>query len=448
MKPIPVMTIGGSDPSGGAGIQTDIKTFQSLGLHPLSIITCITVQNTQRVKEIAPMSPNLITDQIDMVIEDIPAKYTKTGLLYNPEIAKRVAQAVKKHHLHLIVDPVLTATSGDMLSIEDFQEELKRTVIPCSYAITPNIPEAEALTGLQIKTLEDMKESAKILKQLGPKTIILKGGHLPGKQAHDLLYDGKRYTTIALPKIKNRKAHGSGCTFSALITGNLAKGQSIEDAFSISKTTLWQMINQGYNIGKGSDVLNVTSQTIQDAPPNLPTIDHIDIWLKLYTIISTVINHLPLAFIPEVGCNIGYALPKAKTHRDVCAIDGRIVRTSTGPHRCGPVQFGASKHIASIILASMKIHPHIRSVMNIKYSHETLDVCKKTELSISSFDRSDEPPEVSSMDWGTTTALKQSKLCPDLIYDTGGMGKEPMIRILGTDPKEIVTKLKMIINST
>jgi hydroxymethylpyrimidine kinase / phosphomethylpyrimidine kinase / thiamine-phosphate diphosphorylase len=447
MAHIPVMTIGGSDPSGGAGIQTDIKAFQSLDLHPISVITSITVQNTQMVKQIIPLSPDLVTDQIETIMEDIPVKYVKTGLLYHSDISKRVAQAAKKHHWHLIVDPVLTATSGDALSVSDFEEEIKRTLLPVSEIITPNIPEAERLTKMSVQTMEDMKKASKILNQLGTKTIILKGGHLQGDIAHDVLYDGKEFAVLSLPRIPNRTAHGSGCTFSALLTGFLAKGLSLHQSFTYAKASLWHMIYTGYHIGKGSDVLSVSSDSIQDAPYNLPTTEHMNIWMKLYTTVTTVLSNVPLSFIPEVGCNIGYALANAKDHKEICAIDGRIVRTSTGPHRCGSLQFGASKHIASIILAAMRIHPTIRCAMNIKYRPEILALCKKTGYTLASFDRANEPPGVSSMDWGTINAIEKSESCPDLIYDTGGKGKEPMIRILGTDPDDVTTKLKMIIKT-
>ncbi len=445
MNVIPAMTIGGSDPSGGAGIQTDIKTFQSLGLHPLSIITSITIQNTQVVKNIIPMDPDIIQQQIETIMEDIPVKYVKTGLLYQTAIAREVAHACKKYKWDLIVDPVLTSTSGDSLASKEFEQDIKKILLPISQCITPNIPEAETLITTRIKTLDDMKNAAQHIHKLGAKNVIVKGGHLLGPTAYDVMYDGNTTTVLSLPKIPQRKAHGSGCTFSAMLTGLLAKGLSMEPAFSQAKHMVWQMIHTGYNIGKGSDVLHVSALSVQDAPMHLQTQNHVETWMKLYEIVSVIPTTLPVTFIPEVGCNIGFALPKAETRNDICAIDGRIVRTSTGPHRCGPLRFGASKHIASIILAAMRKYPLIRSAMNIKYTPSVLSLCKKTEYTIASFHRDEEPKYASStMDWGTTTALNTIATCPDLIYDIGGTGKEPMIRILGTNPNDVMTKLKKI----
>jgi hydroxymethylpyrimidine/phosphomethylpyrimidine kinase len=447
MNIIPAMTIGGSDPSGGAGIQTDIKTFQSLGLHPLSIITSITVQNTQVVKNIIPIEPNIIQNQIETIMEDIPVQFVKTGLLYESAIAKEVAHACERYKWDLVVDPVLIATSGDALASSDLKHDIKKILLPISRVITPNIPEAETLTNTHIETVDDMKNAAKKIHSFGAENVIVKGGHLSGSTAYDVLYDGTTITVLSLPKIPQRKAHGSGCTFSALLTGYLAKGLTIHTAFSQAKSALWQMIHTGYNIGKGSDVLHVSLTAVQDAPINLQTPDHAETWIKLFEIVSALPKTLPTSFIPEVGCNIGYALPHAKTRNDVCAIDGRIVRTNTGPHRCGPLRFGASKHIASIILVTIRKYPTIRSAMNIKYTPSILSLCKKADLIIASFHREEEPKHVSStMDWGTTTALNALEVCPDIIYDVGGMGKEPMIRILGTDPQNIMTKLKSISN--
>lgn len=447
MNPKSVMTIGGSDSSAGAGIQADLKAFTALNLHGTTVITSITVQNTQTVKKIIPTNPEDILSQIETIMEDIQIEFVKTGLLYQPSIAKIVASAAKKYDWKLIVDPVLTATSGDSLASDDFSKEIIKTLFPVLYLITPNIPEAEALTQSKITTFEDMKQTAKRLHEMGAKNIVLKGGHLDNQQAYDVLYDGSEFTEHSLPKIPHKKAHGSGCTFSALLTGYLAKANSLERAFTNAKYVLWHMINAGYNIGKGSDVLNITKKSVEDAPLELPTPDHVTTWMDLSSNLNNIIEHLPLSFVPEVGCNIGYALPNATKREEICSINGRIIRASPTPQLCGSLRFGASKHVASIILAAMKKYPSTRCVMNVKYTKENLSKCQKTPYDTTSFDRADEPNNVSStMDWGTTTALYETTSCPDLIYDKGGMGKEPMIRILGLNPNEVYTKLQRIIN--
>lgn len=447
MNQITAMTIGGSDPSAGAGIQADLKAFTSIGIHAATILTSLTVQNTLSVKKIIPTNPDIIQNQIETVMEDIPIKYVKTGLLYKPEIANIVAAATKEYHWNLIVDPVITATSGDSLAKSNLKDEIKKTLLPLSTIITPNIPEAETLTQTSINSINDMKHAAKIVHDMGVKNVVIKGGHLQGKKAYDILYDGKQFTILSFPKILNKKAHGSGCAFSALITGFLAQGNTLKSSFLNAKAVLWQMIKNGYSIGKGADVLQITSKSVPKIPYNLSTTAHVETWIELSNVLSKISNKLPLSFTAEVGCNIGYSLPNAKKPEDICAINGRIIRSLNKPRQCGQLHFGASKHIASIILAAKKTYPKIRCAMNIKYSKETLNLCKETSYKIASFDREKEPKNISStMEWGTQNALLKTKKCPDFIYDTGGIGKEPMIRILGYNPKNVYTKLIKIID--
>jgi hydroxymethylpyrimidine/phosphomethylpyrimidine kinase len=209
---------------------------------------------------------------------------------------------------------------------------------------------------------------------------------------------------------------------------------------------LWNMINNGYHLGKGSDVLSITSNIANNAPYSIQTSEHVNVWLALSKIIPRIINELPLTFIPEVGTNIGFAIKQANSSEDICALNGRIIRSATKAQQCGILQYGASKHIASIILTVMHTYPDIRCAMNIKYSPKNLSRCEKTSYHVSSFNRSDEPKEISStMEWGTKNALAHSESCPDLIYDDGGIGKEPMIRLLGKNPKDVYTKLICIL---
>jgi hydroxymethylpyrimidine/phosphomethylpyrimidine kinase len=410
------------------------------------VLTSITVQNTQTVKKIIPLSVEDIQNQIECVIQDIPVKYVKTGLLYQPEIAAMIAKISQTYKWNLIVDPVLVATSGDSLHTTNLIDEMKNSLLPVSTLIAPNISEAETITNTKINNTETMKQAAKIIHSMGVKNIIIKGGHLEDENATDILFDGNDFFELSLPRIPKRKAHGSGCTFSALLTGLLAQGNNIQSAFTKSKHILWNMINNGYNIGKGSDVLQINTTTVTNASQHFPSSTHANIWMEISKNGEKILDLLPLQFTPEVGINIGYALPTAKTKKDICALNGRIIRSKNQPMCCGSFQFGSSKHIASIILAVMEKYPNMRSAMNIKYSKENLDLCKTANFHIGSFDRKNEPKNASSsMEWGTQKAIEQSDNCPDLIYDEGGIGKEPMIRIIGKNPKEPDKKLSIII---
>ncbi len=444
-----VMSIGGSDPSGGAGIQTDLKAFNLLGLHGTTTITSITVQNTQQVSRVQPLSTDLIEEQIDALMQDFDIQTVKTGLLCNNDIISLVGKKTKEYNWTLIVDPVLGATTGDQLADIKEINTLQTNLLPQSFLITPNLHEAETLTNTSIKSIKDMKEAAVQLKEMGATHVLIKGGHLQTKQAKDLLYDGKQYHQYSLPFIPEKKAHGSGCTLSALITSYLALGKNIADAVNHSKHLLWQMIQEGFFPGKGVDILSTSPPILQHAPRPMSSIEHFKVWHLLQQSIKHICTELPLLFVPEVGINIGYALPNATTADEICALNGRIIKKKNGVPQCGQLCYGGSKHIASIILAAMNQHPTSRSAMNIRYTKENLSYCEQTDLTLASFHRADQPETIdSTMEWGTTQAIQNQSTIPDLIFDLGSIGKEPMIRIIANDPKHLLEKLRSIIQKT
>jgi len=446
MKKNIALTIAGSDPSGGAGVQADLKAFTSLGLHGVTVITCITAQNTKRVKSIHKLPIELIEKQIDTIMEDMQLDAVKTGMLYDEDIANLVSEKIKKYNLKTVVDPVMAATSGDTLSNIYLVKALKNKLIPISYMVTPNIPEANAITGRKIDDINNVKKACKEIYDMGTKYVLIKGGHLNGKNSEDVLFDGKDYTVFSLPKIPDRLAHGSGCTLSALITGFLALDEKPSDAVRKAKHILWNMINEGYKPGKGADVPNFSTNIAIDIPTCFLTNEHFTVWLELKKAVDELLTFLPRDFVPEVGINFGYALSNAKKIEDICAVNGRITKTKDKVIRCGGIDFGISKHVASIILAAMKFDHKIRCAMNIKYSKDILEKCKRVKFKIGTFDRLNEPRNVkSTMEWGTTKVIKELGFIPDVIYDTGGVSKEPMIRVLGKNPNDVLTKVRVLV---
>jgi hydroxymethylpyrimidine/phosphomethylpyrimidine kinase len=446
MKKKTALTIAGSDPSGGAGIQADIKSFNTVGVHGLSVITCLTVQNTKKVVKISCVTLEIIGQQIDVLMDDVKPDSVKTGMLYEKNIVSLVADKISKNNLNVIVDPVMVATSGDKLFKSDFVKAIKDKLIPISLILTPNTAEAEVLTKRKLQTLEDIKEACKDLHNLGAKNVLIKGGHLKGSKVEDVFFDGRKYSVISLPRIDEKMAHGSGCTLSAVITGLIAKGTAPADAVKHAKYIIWNMINRGYVIGKGSDVLDHFFINVSDVPLTYPTNNRFLIWKELRYAIDELLNFLPLYLIPEVGINFGYASKSAKSTNDVCAINGRIVKTLDQPVRIGGIDFGTSKHIASIILAAMKQDSNFRSAINIRFSKEIIEKCEKINFSIGCFNRLDEPKDAkSTMEWGTREAISKLNYVPDVIYDKGGLGKEPMIRILGKNPNEVMGKVNRLL---
>jgi len=440
-----VLTIAGSDSSGGAGIQADLKTFNALNIHGTSVITCVTAQNTQKVSSIHKLPIRFIEDQLDTVLEGMKPEAVKTGMLYDGEIVKCVSKKIKKYSLDVVVDPVLVATSNDSLSSNNLVDALKKELLPNAYIFTPNIFEAGVLSGLKICNIDDVKTACKKLHKMGPKYVLVKGGHLEGKDVVDVFYDGKNFSVYSLPGIPNKKAHGSGCTLSALITGFIALDETPIRSVEKSKIVLWNMIYNGYNPGKGSDVLSYGSEVFKDGASYFKG-ERFDVWFDLKKSVDKLMTILSNELVPEVGINFGYAVSNAKKIDDICGINGRIIKNKDAPIRCGFLGFGYSKHVASIILAALSNDSSFRCVMNIKYSSATVDKCKKLGFKIGSFDRKGEPKNVkSTMEWGTNQVIKNLGFVPDIIFDKGSVGKEPMIRILGKNPEDIVKKVEKIV---
>lgn len=245
------LTIAGSDSGAGAGIQADLKTFAALGVYGTSAITAITAQNTVGVTQVFALHPKLVGAQIDAVVNDIGAHALKTGMLANTVIIDTVAKKIRAHGLkNLVVDPVMVATSGDLLIEKSAVTALRSRLIPLAAVVTPNLPEAEELTGMRLRTSKEIEEAARRMIDMGTKTVVIKGGHRKGP-AVDLFYNGKKFRVLSAPRIRTKNTHGTGCTFSAAIAAYLAKGESVDQAVTLAKKYITEAIRKGFAVGSG-----------------------------------------------------------------------------------------------------------------------------------------------------------------------------------------------------
>ncbi|PWT83629.1 MAG: bifunctional hydroxymethylpyrimidine kinase/phosphomethylpyrimidine kinase [Blastocatellia bacterium] len=251
------LTIAGSDSSGGAGIQADLKTFAAFGLYGTCAITAITAQNTTGVVESFPLSADLVTAQIEAVAGDVPPKATKIGMLANAAIVEAVAAAIEALDLPLVVvDPVMLSTSGARLLDDDGLQMLRAELLPRCTATTPNIPEAEALSGRVIASIEDARAAARQIYETGGAAVIIKGGHATGNQIVDLLYDGNVFTEIQTTRINTPHTHGTGCTFASAVAANLALGRSLTDSMVHAQEYVAGAIQHAFEIGHGHGPLD------------------------------------------------------------------------------------------------------------------------------------------------------------------------------------------------
>jgi hydroxymethylpyrimidine/phosphomethylpyrimidine kinase len=250
------LTIAGSDSGGGAGIQADLKTFSAHGVFGMSVITSVTAQNTVEVRSVQHIDTNIIRDQIAAVLDDIGADAIKIGMLGTAEIVRTVAEMLALYQpKHVVLDPVMISKSGHPLLEEDAAAELRNTLLPLASLITPNVPEAEALSGRKIESKQDVYDACEAIYQLGAQAVLIKGGHLAGN-SDDLFYDGKTFSWFNSERIETSNTHGTGCTLSAAIAANLAKGETMSRAIENAKTYITGAIQNSLSIGKGHGPLN------------------------------------------------------------------------------------------------------------------------------------------------------------------------------------------------
>ncbi|WP_181347632.1 bifunctional hydroxymethylpyrimidine kinase/phosphomethylpyrimidine kinase [Thalassobacillus sp. CUG 92003] len=257
MKETPcALTIAGTDPSGGAGIQADLKTFQELKSYGMSVITSVVAQNTTGVQDVFHLPLEMLKRQITSIIEDMPLHAMKTGMIANRDMMKVIAPVVQNKSVAYVMDPVMVAKSGDPLMEEADRLFLRDELLPYADVVTPNLPEAEAWTGKQIRDEKDMKEAAvQLVQQYGAGAALIKGGHLDG-QAIDILYDGHHFRTFASERINTKHTHGTGCTYSAAITAYLSQGYVLEDAVEAAKQYVTSAIRHSFALGHGNGPTN------------------------------------------------------------------------------------------------------------------------------------------------------------------------------------------------
>jgi hydroxymethylpyrimidine/phosphomethylpyrimidine kinase len=437
-----IVTVAASDSSGGAGIQADLKTITLMGSFAMSVITALTAQNTKGIVEIRKVPGSLVGRQLDAVLSDIGADAVKTGALIDSRIIDVVARRIKTYKCStVVVDPVMASTSGTSLLARAAYPSFKKKIIPLASIITPNLYEAALLTGQKVEKRAQMKTAAQKLHQLGARNALVTGGHLKGRPI-DILYDGKDFYEFDAERVTTRNTHGTGCTLAAALTTLIAQGTPLLEALVKAKAFVSTAIRTALDLGKGSDLLNPYSSFMCHQG-----VSHCSDELKKALAILTEgsIGHL----IPEVQSNLGYALPHASRFDEVIAFPGRIVQLNKSIATVASPMPGASRHVAQIILTIMRYHSDLRSAMNIKYTPEVIRKCRKLGLRMSSFDRADEPRSIksregASLSWGIDALLKNKKSVPDIIFDLGDKGKEPMVRVIGKNPLEVAHKVLQI----
>lgn len=440
------LTIAGSDSSGGAGIQADIKTMSALGIYSCTAITAITAQNTSNVDHIHPLSAIIIKKQIESVLSDIPIDAIKVGMVYNNEIITAISDILKKSKIPIVLDPILSAGTGAQLLQKEFLSDFKRKLIPICDVVTPNIHEAEKLSGIKIKNQNDIEKTALKIQKLGARNVAVKGGHFRNDEktiVDTILNERGKFTVVKNPRMKIVETHGSGCNFSAAVTAFMAMKIPVVKACFLANKYVHNSIVNTIKIGKGIPVNNPIS-TMYEESCRYKVIE------ELASAVDQLISIRNFAdLIPETQSNIVYAIPNAKSIEDVAGVNGRIVKAGDRSVPTSGIRFGASRHVASSILEYMKTNQQVRSALNIKNDKRILHKCTKL-FRVSHYERKSEPKVIKEKDgrsisWGVNIALSKNPDA-DIISHSGDVGKEPMIIIFGHTPQEVVDKVKKILD--
>ena len=422
-----VLSIGGSDPSSGAGIQSDIKTFENHGVYGLTVITAITSQNTKKISKILPISSNIIKSQLESVLNDFKIDAIKIGMLYDVSIIKAVHSMIKKQKCPIVVDPIIESTTKTILLKKSAIKHYKKMIIPLATIITPNKHEAKILAGTP-----SIEKAAKEIQKLGAKNVIITGYNETKNIIEDFVLESKKDYILKGKKIEIIN-HGSGCNYSASIASSLALKRSIHDAAEYAKEYVFQSIKNSKKIGKGISITYKKTSEMQKELSN-SIIDF-----------QNIKNSIRL--IPECQTNFVFSKIKPKRIDMVLGISGRLVKAGDRIIQAGELRYGGSQHVATAVVEVSKKFPEIRSAINIKYEPSMIVKAKKKGMKVISYDRRKESKnskqkENTSISWGISSCLKSMK--PDIIFHKGDMGKEPMIIIFGTNPEQVVKKILAI----
>jgi hydroxymethylpyrimidine/phosphomethylpyrimidine kinase len=437
-----ILTIAGYDPSSGAGITRDLDIFFSLGIHGVSVPTCTVIQGPQGVKKVYPTPQIQFIETLETITKEVHIDGVKIGVVWDEFFIKRLLTFLREgEKVPIVVDPVIAAKNGRRLLTEKGLQRFIESILPLTSIVTPNIDEAFAITGKKIKGIKDMKGCAKTILEMGPKAVVIKGGHLDDEPV-DLLYDGKGFTLWKKKRLE-RNIHGTGCMFSSLMVSFLVLGYPVREAFFSTERAMEDMLKGSYRIDGGGYFYSSSGILNSTWARRWKTLESMrEAQKKLYEM-----NAVEL--IPEVQMNVGYAIEGAEGTEDVAAFPGRIGHHEGRIYGKGEPRFGASSHVARLILTFMKYYPHIRSCVNLRYDKAIVRSADEKGMSVVFFDRKKEPKGVKghegkSLDFLVDNVLKRTDSPPDIIYDLGDIGKEPIIRLFARDPLELIEKMEMI----
>ena len=429
-----LLSIGGSDPSSGAGIQSDLRIFSTDNVHWLTVITAITGQNTLKFGKVEPVSVNILKNQLQLVFSDFKIDGIKIGMVYDSQIIKTIYQQLKKLKIPIVVDPVIKSTTGGELLKKSAIKDYQKYIIPLATVITPNKYEAEILSKTKINSKSIPEKTAKVIQKMGAKNVSITGIQANENKISDFIFEKNKKYVISGNKI-SKINHGSGGNYSSAILFSLAKNKPIKESLRFAKQYTYDSIKNAKKIGKGVVITDIYKKDSIET--------ELSESIQKFTRIKNIYKN-----IPECQTNFVYSKQNPKSTKQILGISGRIVKAGKKVIVAGDLEYGGSKHVATALLTVNKKFPQIQSAINIKYQNTTISKIKKLKFIVSKYDRNQEPINVknkgSTIEWGIKSAIKNIQEAPDVIFHIGGFGKEPMIIIFGDTPKNILKKISKI----
>lgn len=425
-----VLTIAGSSPDGGAGIQMDLKVFDAIGVPGASVITALTSQNTRETKGVWWVPPEVVVSQLNSIFSDMDIRAVKIGMCGHPEVAKSICEYLKHKKVPIVLDPVMSAQSDGRSLFEQGALPQIKKLIAISDIVIPNAEEAEAITGMEVKSAADADEAAGKILKLGAKSVLVTG--IKSGVISDIFRSDFKFTYTKQMKVGGTK--GGGCCLSAAIAAFLSMGISVPSAVEYAEGFVDAAISHKKKIGKGIDSLDPLSTLRKDA-------ERYSVLCNLKAGLALLESHNEFSpFIPEVGTNVVYAIRDAKSLHDVAGVVGRVRDAMGIPRSLGNVEFGASPHVSRIVLSAMKVDPERRAAINMASAHKLESACRKAGFSTAHFDRE------KGEEWGVSPSGKGK--VADVVFYGQAPGKEACAFVFGRDAIDAVANSLKIVATT
>ncbi|MFB6172088.1 MAG: bifunctional hydroxymethylpyrimidine kinase/phosphomethylpyrimidine kinase [Haloarculaceae archaeon] len=441
-KPV-ALTIAGSDSGGGAGIQADLKTMEAGGAFGTSVVTAVTAQNTRGVDATHVLPESEIEAQLAAVTDDFDVRAAKTGMLATAPVVELVAKRAAGFDFPLVVDPVMVAAAGDRLLAEE-AEAAYEDLIAEATLVTPNVDEAEVLTGVRPTDEAGARLAGQRLLSMGADAALVKGGHAPGEEVLDVLVTPDQIETARHPRVDTDATHGSGCTLSAAIAARLADGEPLADAVGRSVAFMERAIRYHHDVGRGPGAVHHMVGVRNEAARN-------ETAEAVADVVEWFVDRDVSPLVPEVGMNVVGALPYAEATGETAAVEGRITRTLSGVKPNRGVRFGASSHVARFLLAAREFHPDLRFAVNARFDETVEAALDALDGDVAEFVREDQPESVaaeegSTMQWGASRAFDRAE-APVAVVDRGAHGKEPIVKVVGETPQRTAERVVTILEA-